>query len=82
MSVARWAEAWARWWAEDKAVPGRLGRMMAYHHVACMMLGLAQNSTYKSVRHEIYVLGRDRGILPWEDPEAAEREREARCPTS
>lgn len=77
LSVAVWAEARARWWllenprSDNRSL--RAAMATAYRDVARLIVGLAEGATFREIRYEIYVRGHERGIVPWEDPEAAER---------
>lgn len=78
LSVAMWTEALARIWereADNSRPDGAAfayadGLACAYGRVARLMVGLPDGATLKEIRNEIYA---SLGVVPWEDPEAAER---------
>lgn len=84
LSIAMYCEAMARH-REYYSGPGQAhyqsGGRDAYAAVARLITGLPEPSGHnlddplelKKVRAEIHALGHSRGIVPWEDPEAAER---------
>jgi len=79
LSIAVWAEARARHEGElGRHTPCPVsdrheGSECAYGGVARLIVGLPEGATLREIRHEIYAQGHEGGIVPWEDPEAAER---------
>lgn len=80
LAIAAWAEAQARRWAAaadadpcGAEATHSIVRAAAYAHAARLIMGFTAVASLREVRHEIYVQGHRRGIVPWEDPEAAGR---------